>query len=150
MAGGFAEEAIEENIIIEPVEQEPEKEEPKNEKPKPIPHIGIEQQEPESETEEPDKITGNFVASPTNVINMVETGFSQPQIVINKGETVTWENTRTGKVNIALIIGTKLCRDIKSKILKSGEDYSYTFEKSGTCTIVDGIMTTKLMKVIVR
>ena len=153
MAGGFAEETTTENVIVEQlpeVEEESEMVEQEDIEPEPIkklPPLGAEEL-----VEEPtdNEITGNFVAPTINVVNMVDTGFSQPQIVINKGESVTWKNTRSGKVKMAMIVGTQSCRDARSGIFLTGEEFSYTFDKSGSCQVVDGIMTTKLMKVIVR
>ena len=152
MNGGFAEETTTENVIVEPVESEPivkPEVEPTNEPIKKLPQLGTNKSE-EQDTEEPDKITANIVAPPINVIEMVATGFSQSQIIINKGETVTWKNVRSGKVKMAMIVGTQSCSKARSGIFNTGEEYSYTFDKSGSCQVVDGIITTQLMKVIVR
>ena len=81
---------------------------------------------------------------------MINTGFEVDSINIKVGDTVTWDNVRDGQYNLAMIIGAQQCTKIKSKIYKTGESFSYTFDKAETCIIVDGIMTTQTMKVIVE
>tara|TARA_Y100000310_G_scaffold159115_1_gene158634 strand:- start:60141 stop:61001 length:861 start_codon:yes stop_codon:yes gene_type:complete len=146
MAGGFMDDSNNENIMIaeKPHKNvQKEMEASKNELNNII-------KEPQPIQPKEDKITGNFVASPINLVSMINSGFSQSQIVIKQGETVTWKNERTGKVNLAMVVGTQLCTKVRSTILNNGDEFKYKFDQSGTCTIVDGIMTTKVMKVIVR
>jgi plastocyanin len=84
-----------------------------------------------------------------HTISLSGSGFPKSQLFIHVGDTVEWRNERTGRVTKALIIGAQLCRDVRSKIYETGESYSYKFNEPTTCTIVDGMYTTKTMKIVV-
>jgi len=86
------------------------------------------------------------------IIHMVElttTGFDEKEIDVKVGDTVKWSNVRENGVQKAMLIGMRECADVKSEVFENGESFSWTFTESMTCTIVDGIYTTKSMKVIV-
>lgn len=86
----------------------------------------------------------------THIIKMTNEGFSKSLLTINAGDTVVWENVRTGSVlNKAMIIGVRDCRNIKSKFYRPGESFSWTFEEPGECVVVDGIMTTQSSRIII-
>jgi len=90
-------------------------------------------------------------AGTTHTVLLTETGFAVPEITIKTGDTITWENTRTGRFKQGMIIGTQGCsKGLKSPFFLNGESFSWTFEKPGKCLIVDGIMTTQTMKVIIE
>ena len=74
------------------------------------------------------------------VVKLTEDGFEPVKLNVKSGDKVVWKNERSAK---AMILGTRKCRDVKSKIFESGESYEYTFIEKGRCDIVDGIMTTK-------
>jgi plastocyanin len=83
----------------------------------------------------------------THIVKMTNSGFKPENIEINKGETVVWEVDRTTS---GMVIGVRNCRDVKSKILSDGDTFEWTFDESGICTVVDGIMTTEASKVTVN
>ena len=57
---------------------------------------------------------------------------------------------RSGSLKKAMIIGTQDCSKIKSKFFEPGESFSWNFEEVLSCTIVDGVYTTKTMKLKVE
>ena len=78
-------------------------------------------------------------------------GFGEvKEVKIKVGETVAWKNEREGRQQKAMVLGTQWCAFVKSGFFNPGEVYRATFNKAGTCTIVDGMYTTELMKVIVE
>ncbi len=78
-------------------------------------------------------------------------GFEVKEVRIKVGETVAWKNEREGRQTKAIVLGTQWCSSIvRSKMFGPGEVYRATFNKAGTCTVVDGMYTTELMKVIVE
>lgn len=85
-----------------------------------------------------------------HIVEMNDQGFDVEKINIKAGDTVVWENTRTGRFNKAMVVGTIKCIKVRSSFFESGESFNWTFEKPETCTIVDGIMTTEMMKVVVE
>ncbi len=89
-------------------------------------------------------------AGSIHTVKVTDAGFNPDQVSINAGDTVVWENVRTGKINNAMILGTKLCTKIKSEIFAPGETFEWTFDDPEPCTIVDGIYTNKVMKVLVE
>ena len=95
-------------------------------------------------------VTGNVVAqtkeevkSTTYTVKMTANGFSPDKLYLKVGDTVIWENTRSGAINKAMIIGVRECSKTRSDFLNPGESFSWTFTEPMTCTIADGIMTTK-------
>ncbi len=86
----------------------------------------------------------------THTINFVADGFEPDELTIKVGDTVEWKNTRTGNLDLAMVIGAQQCTKIKSGVLKTDETFSWTFDKAETCMIVDGITTTQLGTVIVE
>ena len=116
---------------------------------------------PESTEQESEKnisgLTGSVVTetekevkSTTHTVKMTSSGFNPDKLYIKLGDTVVWENVRSGKINKAMIIGVRECRQIRSDFLKSGESFSWTFIAPVTCTIADGVMTTKESKIVVE
>ena len=85
----------------------------------------------------------------THVVKLIDGGFERKTVQINVGETVMWSNVRKAQYNIALLVGNRECRDIKSGFFNTGESYNWTFNETGTCFVSDGIFTTQAMKVIV-
>ncbi len=85
-----------------------------------------------------------------HVVQLVNTGFEVPEITIKAGDTVTWKDVRSNSLTEGMIVGTQKCSKVKSKVFDTGEEFSYTFTESGKCTIVDGIYTTQMMKVIIK
>lgn len=84
-------------------------------------------------------------------ITLTGVGFGVPDVHIKVGETVAWKNEREGRQTKAMVLGTQWCSGIvRSKLFGPGEVYRATFNKAGTCTVVDGMYTTELMKVIVE
>ena len=77
-------------------------------------------------------------------------GFGVKEVKIKVGETVAWKNEREGRQQKALVLGTQWCAFVKSGFFNPGEVYRATFNKAGTCTVVDGMYTTELMKVVVE
>ncbi len=90
--------------------------------------------------------------SKTHTVEMIDSGFSVLSITIKAGDTVIWKNERekTGKLERAMIIGTRNCQQVRSDFFASGESFRWTFTEAGTCEVVDGIYTTESMKVVVQ
>lgn len=84
-----------------------------------------------------------------HVIEVTDNGFVPNELAIKVGETVVWKNVRTGKVDKTMIVGNRQCSNIKSNIFGPGGTFSWTFDHADECTIVDGIFTTKLSKIII-
>lgn len=112
--------------------------------------------EPQAKENKSDSITGNAAAEveepqvATHTVKMTVDGFSPDKLYIKVGDTVVWKNVRSGSINKAMIIGVRECNKVRSGILKAGESFSWTFTEPMTCTIADGIMTTKESKVFVE
>ena len=90
-------------------------------------------------------------------ISITDNGFVPKELKIKVGDMVVWKNARTGvgKQTFAYVIGASgAC---KRPALQSayppgiavGDEFSYRFTVSQTCTYVDGIRTTQSGKVIV-
>ena len=86
----------------------------------------------------------------THYVEFVDDGFNPLEITIKVGDTIVWQNVREGTINKAFLVGTQTLIKARSKILMPGDSYSWTFEKPGKFIFVDGIMTTKVMNVIVE
>ncbi len=86
----------------------------------------------------------------THIIELTGEGFPAPQIRIAAGDSVSWKNLRTGRFDKAMVLGVRECRDLKSELYGPKESYQYAFREPMTCTIVDGVYTTAMMKVIVE
>ncbi len=83
------------------------------------------------------------------VVELVDDGFGVAEISIKVGESVEFKNVRAGRYTTAMVLGTKQCAKIKSGLLESGESFTATFDTVGECVFVDGVLTTKTMKVVV-
>jgi len=87
----------------------------------------------------------------TYLVKMTNDGFGiDATLNIKIGDTVKWENVRTGALKKAMIVGAQACSNVKSNFFESGESFSWTFKEPITCTIVDGVFTTETMKVSVK
>ncbi|MDO8511126.1 MAG: hypothetical protein Q7S55_03085 [Nanoarchaeota archaeon] len=112
--------------------------------------------QPETEESYSDALTGGSIVEDeepsvtTHTVKMTADGFSPDKLYIKVGDTVVWENTRSGSINKAMIIGVRECSEIRSGFLKPGESFSWTFDKHITCTFADGIMTMEESKVYVE
>ena len=91
-----------------------------------------------------------IVKSKTHDVKIKLTEFDPNEITINVGDTVEWENVREGNLHLAMVIGAQKCTIIKSEVLDTGETFSWTFENVETCTVIDAITTTQIMKVHVE
>ncbi|MCP3682579.1 MAG: hypothetical protein GY861_07815 [bacterium] len=67
------------------------------------------------------------IASDTN-INIVEDGFSPSEVTITVGDSITWKNTNEF---VHVLYSRKLDARFTSPVVKSGETYTYTYEKPG-------------------
>jgi len=86
-------------------------------------------------------------------VEFVGTKMVPETTVIKVGDTVRWVNQRDApNLNKAMVIGSSTagCREARSDILRTGESYEYTFIKAGSCTIVDGYLTTITSKVVIQ
>jgi len=86
----------------------------------------------------------------THDVKIDLTEFNPDEITINVGDTITWTNVREGNLHLAMVVGTQQCTSIKSEMLDTGDTFSWTFEEVETCTFVDAITTTQIMKVYVE
>ncbi|HLC52048.1 MAG TPA: hypothetical protein VJI98_02280 [Candidatus Nanoarchaeia archaeon] len=105
------------------------------------------------ETKEPELVPPQLeelVSPAVHTIKITETGFEPSAITIKTGDTVVWENVRSGRLNTALVVGTKQCVFIKSKLLKTGETFEKTFDEVDTCQFLDAVTNTQLVKVIIE
>ncbi len=70
-------------------------------------------------------------------------GFEPKLLKIKAGGMVIWKNTRTTAVSpqASLIIGARLCRDMRSPKLEPEESFNHTFPAPLTCEYADGIYT---------
>ena len=108
----------------------------------------------EDEQNKAESLTGSTVAElkegETHFVELTAEGFVPAELAINVGDTVVWQNVRSGQISKAMVIGVRECGKVRSKVLEAGESFSWTFDWSAKCTIVDGIMTTVESKVIVE
>ncbi|HLD80131.1 MAG TPA: hypothetical protein VJA18_06240 [Candidatus Nanoarchaeia archaeon] len=97
-------------------------------------------------------LTGGAVTEQgeTHFVDLTSEGFEPNELTIQAGDTVVWQNVRSGQISKAFVIGVRECAKIRSKILTPGESFSWTFEEPIKCTIVDGIMTTVESKIEVE
>jgi len=86
----------------------------------------------------------------THDVKIDLTEFNPDEITINVGDTITWTNVREGNLHLAMVVGAQQCTGIKSEMLDTGDTFSWTFEKVETCTFVDAVTTTQIMKVHVE
>ncbi len=88
----------------------------------------------------------------TYSVNIEAAGYKPSPLTIKVGDTVVWKVMRSGTLHLAMVIGTQKCGKIKSKIMNTGDTYSWTFTEAekGTCVIADGITTTQASKIIVE
>ena len=96
-------------------------------------------------TTKPETTTGT-----THLVEVNLKGFDPATITIKAGDTIQWENVRSGNLNKVLIVGSSPCTKSRSAILMPGETYSWTFEEPVKCVFTDAIAITQLMKVIVE
>ena len=95
----------------------------------------------------PNKPIIRNVTSEIHTVNLVKDGFEVPEVTIKVGDTVIWQNVREGSISKGLVLGTRDCQNIRSQIFMPGDSFKHQFTKKGSCTFVDGIFTTQLMKV---
>jgi plastocyanin len=62
----------------------------------------------------------------TRTVQITKSGFTQANITVQLGDTVTWRNTDTANHQVVADNGS-----FASPVLKSGETYSFTFTTSG-------------------
>ncbi len=86
----------------------------------------------------------------THLIKVNLKGFDPNTITIKAGDSIQWENVRSGNLNKVMIVGSSPCTSAKSAILMPGETYSWTFNEPVKCSFTDAITITQLMKVIVE
>ncbi len=116
-----------------------------------------EEQDQESSDSNSEDLTEESLPEPsgpqTHTVTLIEGGFSVPQIEINVGDSVKWENERQNAqikgFRRGMIIGVQRCSKVKSGFFQPGESFTWTFDKAETCTFVDGLYTTQTMKVVV-
>ena len=125
---------------------------------------GDETEDSEEENEDSEEVpvggllTGGVVAdipsepeSEIHYVQLIEGGFSTSAVNINVGDTVEWENVRYNDlVKKGFVVGSQLCRGLRSKVFMPGGSYSYTFEEPVNCLVVDAIFATQTMKVVVE
>mgnify|MGYP001569778380 CR=1 FL=1 len=86
----------------------------------------------------------------THTVKLTNAGFEQTSLTIKAGDSVEWRNERTATLKTGFMIGTRLCRDLRSAIFHPNESYSYTFATPMTCVVTDGIYTKSAMTVTVE
>ncbi len=115
------------------------------------------QEQTENDTAESDGadiLTGGAVAElkegETHFVELTGEGFVPDKLTIKKGDTVVWQNVRSGQIDKALVIGVRQCAKVRSKFLEPGDSFSWTFDEAVKCTFVDGVMTTVESNVVVE
>lgn len=89
-------------------------------------------------------------ASKTHTVEFTASGFEPEVLDVKVGDTVVWKNARTdSRNNLAMVVGGIGCQEVKSKMMKKGQSFSWTFTKPKTCTFIDGYYTTQTSKVVV-
>lgn len=128
--------------------------EPEEEEPKKSPTEPQEQNESKEKKDETGLLTGGAVGEPkegeTHFVELTDGGFEPNMLTIKAGDTVVWQNVRTGNINKALVLGVRECAKIRSKLMTPGESFSWTFDEPVKCTVVDGIITTIESKIVVE
>lgn len=113
-----------------------------------------EQNESEEKKDETGLITGGAVGElkegETHFVELTDSGFEPDMLTVKAGDTVVWQNVRTGNINRALVIGVRECAKMRSKLFTPGESFSWTFDEPMKCTVVDGIVTTIASEVVVE
>jgi len=109
--------------------------------------------EDETEEETEEEVEEEVVEVEEDNIHYVEVnedGFEPDELTISVGDTVIWENERTGRLDQMMIVGAQKCTGIDSGFLESGESFEWTFDEAKECIIVDGITTTQLMEISIE
>jgi len=73
----------------------------------------------------------------TKTVQITRSGFTPSSTTINVGDTVTWKNADVDSHQVVANDGS-----FASPTLKSGESFSYTFQKAGKTTYHDSFATT--------
>lgn len=136
--------AVQEEAVIEAPEEAPVSEPVVSEPVEEVPSLTAEETvetEEVSVYEEPN-------LTPVHTVYFTEDGFEPNVINITKGDTVVWINQRE-KLS-ALVVGTYTCAKIRSTSLKSGEEFEWTFNGAGECTVIDGIFPSEILKIYIE
>lgn len=105
----------------------------------------------ENKTETKTEIKAEPAGPKTYTVEINAAGFNPKELKIKANDLVEWKNLRNGyTLKTAMVLGTQGCSAIKSSILKTNEKFSWTFTKPMKCTIVDGISTTQIGKIVVE
>ena len=72
----------------------------------------------------------------TKTVQITKNGFTPSATTVNVGDTVTWKNADTAVHQVVADDGS-----FASPVLKSGESYSFTFQKSGKTSFRDSYAT---------
>lgn len=140
----------EEKVVEDTEEIEEEEEESVAEEDNEVEETEDVKEDNEEETEVSKPVVEETTGPKTHIVKLIDGGFEDASITVKVGDTVEWHNVRNGNTKKAMIIGTQQCIKVKSEIFELGEHYAWTFDKAETCTFVDGIFTTAVMKVIVE
>lgn len=115
----------------------------------------VAEEEPAEETSEEDVQIPDLEEAAENIhiIEVAEDGFEPDELTISVGDTVVWENVRPedSRFEEAFIVGSQgLCKRWQSKTFFPGEKVNFTFEESGDCVYIDGILVTVQGEIIVE
>ncbi len=140
-AQAIVEEAMKETEIIPPIDETEVVEEPTK---------IVETEDLEDVVIEDVEVNLEESIGTTHLVQIKVTGFEPNTITIKAGDSIQWENVRSGNLNKAMIVGSSPCTEAKSTILMPGETYTWTFNDPVKCAFTDAITITQLMKVIVE
>ena len=84
-------------------------------------------------------------AADTKTVQITKSGFTPTTTTINVGDTVTWHNADTADHQVVANDGS-----FASPVLKSGDTYSFTFQKAGTFGYRDSQATSHKGTVVVN
>lgn len=104
----------------------------------------------ENKTEAKTEVKAEPTGPKTYGVKINPTGFDPLELKIKANDKVEWTVIRNGNLKLAMVLGTQECSAIKSPMLKTNEKFSWIFTKPMKCTIVDGVTTTQIGKIIVE
>jgi plastocyanin len=123
-----------------PTQETPQNNTPATPDPDPVPENSTEQNSSEDTPEEPQ-------GPQTHTVEMLDFEFSPGTITIKNGDTVTWINKGKGPHYVMTASGKRI---LDSKIVPSGESWSYTFNITGTHYYFSPVYEAMSGKVIVE
>src|SRR3954453_14064416 len=83
-------------------------------------------------------VVAGSAGADTKSVQITRQGFTPSSTTVNIGDSVTWRNADTVNHQVVANDGS-----FASPVLKAGETYTFTFQKTGTTSYHDSFATTK-------